>query len=178
MKGFFSFLLVLFLLPFLISLQDMNLTFNKLNESKNIIIEIEKANYLRTELEQNLDSFFEFFLLKKLKIGNFNSGEIKKDLSNELFNFLNLIEQKNKQTTFLLASQNSINYSNLFNAQSEKPSINSLKSLFKVKPDSFNKKNELTFPFNEKKILFAKINFPNSNQIFLIPLNYSLEVKN
>ncbi|MDO8627592.1 MAG: hypothetical protein Q7K42_03955, partial [Candidatus Diapherotrites archaeon] len=65
-KGFLSFFIVLFFGLLFINQLNISATFNEFNASEKTLLEIEKTNFLRTELEINFDHFVKEFLSASL----------------------------------------------------------------------------------------------------------------
>lgn len=66
-KGLFSFLLVLALIPFYLCVLEFNAQrLQWTSQSESVLLQIEEANYIRTELEQNIDKIVEEALREAL----------------------------------------------------------------------------------------------------------------
>lgn len=89
MKGFFSFLIILFLIIFLFNIliffenED-----NKKNDLINNLIELENASKERTIIENNLDRIIEKKLLDTLITENYSLNNAKENVNKAIVNFL------------------------------------------------------------------------------------------
>ncbi len=107
MKGFFSFLIVFFIIIFLI---NTNIFFEKQNNEKNKLInnliEIEQYNKERTLIENNLDKIIRIKLDEKLGKNNFDLISSKNEINLQILKYL-----KNKafQSDLFLENEEELN---------------------------------------------------------------------
>ncbi len=106
MKGFFSFIIVLFIIIFLLNITTFfNEETHKKQEIINQLIEIEYFTKERTLLENNVDNLIKIKLDEQLKSSNFDLIFAKQNINNSLFNFL---KNKSKESDIFLENEKAL----------------------------------------------------------------------
>ncbi len=93
-RGLFAFSIGMILLIIMVNFVLIEKSFSeKINETKNILIDGENASKERTLLENNFDRVIEEKLLEQIKLKNYNNGLAKKIISKEIEEKFPEIEQ-------------------------------------------------------------------------------------
>lgn len=161
MKGFFSFIIIIAMVIFLI---NSNIFFNDQihfqNELVNKLIEIEYYSKERSILEINVDTLIQKKLIEQLKSDDFDLIFSKQKINTALFNFL---KDKANQTDLFLENPTSLSIDFL----NQTTSI----ELFEVKNIKYAR---FIFTSNNLKNKNISKKFGKNFEIlFKIPINYS-----
>lgn len=100
MRGVYSFTLVFVFTAILVLLLGASTETGKtLNEGSQRAMEIERASFVRFQLEENTDSIIEKTILKEIKAGNHNGESLNEKISTNLLNYFNQMELSPNQGT-------------------------------------------------------------------------------
>jgi len=164
MKGFFSFILVLFIILFLINITNFfDDQIHTRNKIINQLIEIEYYACQKTILENNVDNLIEFKLNEQLNSSNFDLIFAKQKVNQTLLTFL---KNKASQSDMFLENEHELSLDFLNQTTSLE--------LFETKNIKYA---QFVFTSNiSKNKNISKVFGKNFKIIFKIPINYSKKV--
>ncbi len=180
-KGFLSFFIVIVFALLFVQHMRLAAEVNEFSLAEKSLIEVEKANFLRTELETNFDNFVKEFLSNSLAPGKAQANILQQNFASSLNNdFIQAVESRKNNIKFHICNCGKNDYKQILEKTHSKPDKGDLQNLFKIVFDEFQQ-NKISLKFVEKsvpKTLFAEILFPGHKDAFIVPLDYFAEAKN
>jgi hypothetical protein len=164
MKGFFSFIIILLIIIFLINFSIFRIDVNsEKNDLLNTLIEIEQSSKERTIMENNIDRIITTKLSHQFLEEDFRLEKTKNNINSKIFNYL---KNKSKISSIYFDSEEQITLSKL----------NSMSSVWLTQIDKIKFATyEFTSNTNKNKIISQ--NFGTDFDLyFKIPINYKISV--
>lgn len=176
-KGFFSLLLLFAFVILLARVQeDINFQKQEILKAKAVMLQAEKANYLKTELEQNTDFIIEKTIERELKNGKSNPAELQARIVASLELFFKQMENEREGLTFYHSSS-FLGFKKIGKGKKEK--FSGFGDWFKtiivnVKENAFLVEFEFTGGILKDNLVFAMLESKNQKQAFAIPTGYKI----